>query len=312
MKTTMKKKYLLFAATALTLAACSNDENLNDGPVPIRLSSGIEVQEVTRAATDIQGNAFGAGESVDVFIREDVPTGQTATTKYEFPLTYTTGTGGAMNPPAGKQPYFPTSGNGVNIYAYYPVDVVRYIEDTETVEFTVKSDQSTDADYKASDLMFAEAANVSRTANAVPLTFTHRLSKVTIILEAGAGLEEADLVGAKVELLDVKPEVTITTITCSISAAEGDPTNITVFTSAEGALSGSAIVVPQELPARFVRVTLDDGGVLVGTLSGNVRPNLESGNAYTYTITANLTGLDITASITPWNERNYEGSAEMQ
>ena len=28
MKTTMKKKYLLFAAAALTLAACSNDENL--------------------------------------------------------------------------------------------------------------------------------------------------------------------------------------------------------------------------------------------------------------------------------------------
>ncbi len=36
------KKYLIFAAAALTLAACSNDdENLNGRPVELRLSSGI-------------------------------------------------------------------------------------------------------------------------------------------------------------------------------------------------------------------------------------------------------------------------------
>ena len=65
MKMTIKKKYLLFAAAALTLAACSNDdENLNGGPVELRLSSGIEVQEVTRAATDIQNEAFDANESM--------------------------------------------------------------------------------------------------------------------------------------------------------------------------------------------------------------------------------------------------------
>ena len=306
----MKPSFLLVAAAALTLAACGNDENLNDGPVPIRLSSSLEVQ--TRAATDIQGNAFDANEKVDVFIMEDVPTGQTATTVYDQPLVYTTGGNGAMNP-TGGQPYFPTSGNGVNIYAYYPVDVAYYIEDTETIEFTVKPDQSTEANYKASDLMFAKAANpVSRTANAVPLTFTHLLSKVTIILEAGAGLEEADLIDAKVELLDVKPKITLTTISGSISAAEGEPTNITVFTAAEGALSGSAIIVPQELPARFVRVTLDDGGVLVGTLSGNSRPDLKSGNAYIYTITVNLTGLNITVSIKQWTDNEGSGSAVME
>ena len=50
MKTTIKKKYLIFAAAALTLTACSNDdENLNGGPVELRLSSSLEVQ--TRANT---------------------------------------------------------------------------------------------------------------------------------------------------------------------------------------------------------------------------------------------------------------------
>ena len=44
----MKHPLLFFAAAALTLTACSNDdENLNVGPVELRLSSSLEVQ--TRA-----------------------------------------------------------------------------------------------------------------------------------------------------------------------------------------------------------------------------------------------------------------------
>ena len=40
----MKHSFILFAAVALTLAACSNDdENLNGGPVELRLSSSLEV-----------------------------------------------------------------------------------------------------------------------------------------------------------------------------------------------------------------------------------------------------------------------------
>ena len=110
MKTTIKKKYLLFAAAALTLTACSNDdENLNGGPVELRLSSSLEVQ--TRAATDIQGSAFETGQSVDVFIHEYVTSGA-ATTTYPQPLAYTTGASGAMTP--STQPYFPSSGNSLH------------------------------------------------------------------------------------------------------------------------------------------------------------------------------------------------------
>ena len=67
----MKHPLLFFAAAALTLAACSNDENLNDGPVELRLSSGIEVQ--TRATHNLD-TQLKDGEQVHVWV-DDATTG---------------------------------------------------------------------------------------------------------------------------------------------------------------------------------------------------------------------------------------------
>lgn len=46
------KKYFLFAATVLALAACNkDDENLTNGPVEARISAGVNTPE-TRAIND--------------------------------------------------------------------------------------------------------------------------------------------------------------------------------------------------------------------------------------------------------------------
>ena len=64
----MKHPLLFFAAAALTLTACSNDdENLNDGPVELRLSSSLEVQ--TRAY-QVQDEQLASGETVYVWADE--------------------------------------------------------------------------------------------------------------------------------------------------------------------------------------------------------------------------------------------------
>lgn len=291
----MKKNMIFAAIAALALTACSNDDEIKvGGDNAILLTSSLNVAE-TRAATDIQTSAFDAGETVDVYITEN--NGGNNPTTYPQPIEYSTAAGGALT--VGTQYYYPTSGNGVNIYALYPATAA-------TGElFTIKEDQSTDANYKASDLMYGKPATnnpVSPSANAVDIQFSHLLSKVTINLIAGANVTSLD--GAKVELLGVKPSTTLTAGINghSITAASGDATPITVMTATETVTSGSAIIVPQTLPEMFLQVTLD-GATLTGKLASGT-PVLTAGNAYTYNITVNMRGgaLEIEGSITPWDD----------
>lgn len=288
---------MIFAAiAALALTACSNDDEIKvGGDNAILLTSSLNVAE-TRAATDIQTSAFDAGETVDVYITENEP--GTNETHYNQPILATTKTGGALDLQGGPY-YYPTSGNGVNIYALYPATAA-------TGElFTIKDDQSTDANYKASDLMYGKPATnnpVSPSANAENIQFSHLLSKVTINLKLGENVTSLD--GAKVELLGVKPSTTLTADIngYSITAASGDATPITVMTATETVTSGSAIIVPQTLPEMFLQVTLG-GATLTGKLDSGT-PVLTAGNAYTYNITVNMRGgaLEIEGSITPWDD----------
>ena len=290
----MKKNMIFAAIAALALTACSNDDEIKvGGDNAILLTSSLDVAE-TRAATNIQTSAFDADETVDVYITEH--NGGNNPTTYPQPIEYTTGAGGALT--VGTQYYYPTSGNGVNIYALYPATAA-------TGElFTIKEDQSTDANYKASDLMYGKPATnpVSPSANAVDIQFSHLLSKVTINLKPGANV--ASLNGAEVKLLGVQPSTTLTASKdgCSIAPASGDATPITVMTATETVTSGSAIIVPQTLPEMFLQVTLG-GATLTGKLDSGA-PELTAGNEYTYDITVNVRGgaLEIEGSITPWDD----------
>ena len=297
----------------MTLAACNSE--IDDLNVEIRLKSGLDVQQTdTRATTTIQSDKFDKDAAIDVYISEATKEGQeeTTITKYTQPLTYTIGEDGStMN---GTPQYFPTSGNGVNIYAVYPSGK----KSGET--FTIETDQSDDAKYKASDLMYGAPtgnATVARQKSAVSINFKHLLSKVTVVLKSGAGSPSLD--GAVVKLKGVKPSTTLTASITEgkVSEASGEAKDITVMTAATGVLSGSAVIVPQTLGTGFIEVTLKNGGVLTSTGLSNGSTSLESvvletGKAYTYTITVNLTGLDVSSSIADWGDgSSVTGDAEM-
>ena len=308
------KKYILFASAVVALAACSSNEEMEQiANCEINLSSTLLVQ--TRAAQDIQSTAFDSEQTVDVFISES--TTGTASTTYKQPLKYTTGTGGSLTPE--DTPYFPQNGNGVNIIGLYPSGLTTNIKD-DAVAFSVKSDQSTNVNYKASDLMVGKPENgnpVARTTSSIALQFKHCLSKINVNIKAGAGVSADVLDGATVTIytrtndatFDVNREDVVTAVETQGQAASPFVTMGTLISSQNVFEGLSAIIIPQEIPAgsRFIMISITDGqsttnyAYSLPTTENVIK--FESGYAYTYNLTVTKSGLVVDSStISNWQD----------
>lgn len=306
--------YILFAAAALMLAACSNEDlpgNDPNAPVEIRLTGGLEVQ--TRAPHDLD-TQLKAGEQVHVWVDD---AGNVADKELYKDKKLTAEDNGSLT---GETMYFPQTGNAVDIYALHG----NFGADTdwaesgfwgESITHKVEQDQKTGqpADgYAKSDLVYAKSTGVARNGNptSVNLAFSHLLSKVEVVLVQGEGKPEI----AKMEILNTKLEATFTPdkagdLKVTASGTENPIEIDTDLTSAADAAGtdeskknlNEAIIVPQDLAqgTAFIRVTTAEGGELIYRLPEN--KTFGPAKKYRFTVTANLTELKVVnAEITDW------------
>ena len=295
----MKTKiFMTIAAAATLLTACDkNNEMETPWNGEIRLTTATTDMDVqSRAGQNLQSTQFASGEKISVFINEN---GGSSTT-YTQPLEFTADGSGKLARPLSSQPYFPQSGNGVNIYACYPhgaADAVGTAKD-----FTIRVNQVDDLNYMASDLMLGLPASnpVARTSSEVKLTFTHQLSKINIELVAGAGLQASDLDGAMVALKGIKSTISFDPKIGITGDAKGNVLEVAVMTAATATLTGSAIIIPQTIAkdAAFIEVKLKSGGLLTYKLA--TATTFAPQTQYSYRITVKLTELTVSSEITPW------------
>lgn len=323
------KSYILFAVTALILAACSNDENLDNpnAPVELRLTSSLEVQ--TRAVAYTQGTSLAEGEQVYAWV-DDAGNNNP---KYQArELTATTGGGFTYTPM-----YFPQTNNGVSIYAMHGKFDPSFSEGnafpgTDGVAFTVVADQSgMGTAYTNSDLLYAARQNVARTKDNVELTFYHMLSKMEIAIVRGAGAPElaaddavaiTDVVTdgtfkpTKTDIADQATRQAMITAGSTQAAMLVSQKTCTGFGAADVDYN-EAIIVPQDMVGKKIEFKLADGGTLSYTIPAFTgtpgKAVFESGKRYIYHITLKLTGLEVTAQIEDWTDGGSEsGTAEME
>lgn len=145
----------------------------------------------------------------------------------------------------------------------------------------------TDASYKDDD---------------IKLKFYHRMAKVKYTLKQGEGITQEELDDAKVSIAGYT----------SASFAGGELTG-----SGEGWITptadGEALLVPQNMSGKqFIKVSI----LVDGTLRDFVytpedgAANLESGYAYTYSITVKRTGIEVNAMCGEWSDNEENGDAE--
>lgn len=149
-------------------------------------------------------------------------------------------------------------------YAYYPYQ--SEIGSIEDMQFSVALDQTTPktsnglGGYEASDFLYAKTAGLTASATAVPLTFKHIMSKLTVRLVKGEDFE-----GDMPSTVDLYVYNTVPTATIDLSAGVATRyvkgKTATIKARQTGDYTYSAIIVPQRLSNRVPLIEVTVKGV---------------------------------------------------
>lgn len=273
-----RSNYLYLMATLL-LAGCSADEALDEGGrTPISFGNTVVQTVETRAATNLNEGFLTEGEAVTVKISK---TGVGSYTDYTYVASNDEG---QMTLKGSTTPYYPGDGSNVDIRAYYP--------STAGGSFTVSNDQTTDANYKASDLMFASVSDQARSTSAINLAFAHQMAKIIVNTTAAEG---SGITITGITLKNIKPTVTFTPAATDVAnvvgAASGEAVDITMTNN------GAALIPAQAVNGNFL---------VINTSAGNATYSLTktfaAGHQYIINLTVSSAEVGTTTAITAWSD----------
>ena len=306
----MIRKISIFSAlSALALmAACtSTDDWQGEGDrVPITLTTAIAP---TRTMALTQDEQLLNGETVYIWANQEATAGTTvwADNAYLKAWTLTANGTGALTPANDK--YYPEK--SMSMLALH--GNLTYTEGTSavptgTLNHSVLTDQSTQANYAKSDLLIWAGNNITKQAT-LPLQMHHKLSKIEIQLTS-TDFTAAELNSAVVTITSIKPTATVTidnsvaTTQGTMGSATGSATTITPYRADANEPEYEAIIpCGQAKPATLIHVKMSDE-----TLSFDVNPdapadaaNFLENKRYHYTLTINRKAVAVTTSITDWD-----------
>ena len=286
-------KLLGWAFMALaTITSCSEDTDVLTQESEIKLTSEITPSRVT--ALEYQSTQIVAGQQVGVTIIG-------ATTSHNN-VVWNVGENGALINTGDKVYY---GAGDATITAYHPYNSAWT---STSHSFSVNTDQSSEENYRNSDLLWATAAS-SKTENAVPLEFTHKLAKINVTLDPEENT--MDLSGATISICNTKISTTFNPTTGVISDASGDPKEIKAGVTSAEAYTASAIVVPQTVNSgsQFIKIALGEK-IFYYTLSAN--KELKSGYSHNYTLTVKEQKVEVRgeSEIADWTDESNVGDAE--
>ena len=298
----MKKslRNILIAASLVALAACSSDpDELKDYAGQVRLKGNINT---LTQVSKVNENGFENNDKVGVFIAADGNMKGCDNYFDNIAFSYNS-QNGTLTPSDGKIVCWPETDSKLGVFAYYPynTNVASALE----YPFAVATDQSSPANYFASDFLWAGVKNIEPQTGTIDLQFNHRLSKINITLLAGNGFETAQMVTAKKEFTIIGAATEGTIDLATGTATSGYVVkDITPLYNNE--LGYSAIIYPQTINIVF-KITIDGE-----TYAYSTDATFVAGYQYNFVLTINKGG-ELTESmngVVEWKD-NENGSAVM-
>lgn len=191
-----------------------------------------------------------------------------------------------------------------DFYCYYPYGTPS---DITAHPFSVKTDQSQQADYKASEFLWGKASGVSPTANAVPIITNRSMSNMLIYVAPGKGFTEETLAAAtkSVRICNVKSSATVDLRT-GVATATGSVTEIIPYN--EGTYY-RALLVPQTVADGSNLITITVDGVDY-TLAKGFTFKANTQHKFTVTVNKASSGVDIGVGNWEVDDTDNGGAAE--
>lgn len=276
------KKYILLAAVAISLTACSTEDNYIDDPVAAHISATIGESVMSRASDISWGEEDNIGISMD--------------DRY-LNLKYTTKNGDGTF--EGTPMYFKNKVEPVTITAYYP-HAGNEGEAPAIIETSTGGERQTSAEQPKFDFLYAVQENVTGAEPNVNLSFSHKMSKLTFVFVNGNdGTDVSKITSCEINGLILDGSFNPATGECAASpAASVSPLTLSPVMGEWQPL----ILFPQSVGKVTMKINDSEAQEYSCELKfdGN---RLESGNNYLYTITVKKTGLTVkTYEINKWTE----------
>ena len=289
----MKKLFILMAAVAAMVSCSDNVENIPTTPETDKLP--INISTTLTRATD---SAFEAGDKVGIFVVNE-PNALATSGNHVDNMGFTYTTTWTPDTPI----YWLDQTTKADFYCYYP-----YAEAANTAAhaFATKADQSSLANYKASEFLWGKTTGVAPTEEAVNITTNHTFSNALVILKPGDGFTEESLAAAtkSVKICGVKTNATIDLAT-GVATANGNATEVTPYLE-----NGQyrALIVPQTTAEGALIVVTVDGVDYTLTRSMTFKANKQ----HKFTVTLNKVSNGVNVGIGGWetDEEDYGGDAE--
>lgn len=310
------KMTLGLLALPFLLAGCGGDENLpggevNDGRVALQVTSGIQ----TRAYDD----QWEANDAIGIFalmpgtieIATDETSGMAQGNRQYRTVENALGT---FNPAdATATIYLPVDGTKRDFVAYYPYQ-------PEMAGSTYKIDLSNQAEQKNIDFMVStteqaegssRTTGISKTDPTVQFRFEHKLSKVRLNIETGAGFKgnHSELAGMTVTLTGQQTTADFDVLTDDEITITKGYEGIDLLTAENGRTSEGIVMPSNDY----------DGMQFEFHIKGHKQPyvwelnksekalQFKPGKEYIYNITIHKTSIEVTSTIKDWEPGNGDG-----
>ena len=283
------RKLISLWLCSLALAACT--DTLDEAAVPKPLSVAVNARDIT-ARAPIHGTALPDASNIGISLVAEDGTPYDGVT-YDN-LKYTAA--GTAPDQSWSTPNVPTlSSSPAKLVAYYP-----WAENTDYSAVPVETDTQTDYMYSQ---WLTGLSNANPNANIV---MKHALTAVRVALVKGDFTADVDVssVSVKSPAFATAGAMDATTGALSALTGIGDAVTVTAdFPLTAQATNVEVMAVPDVSVSSGVTTVTTQIGDRKYSVNINFTESYKQGYIYTYTLTLNNTGMEVTSvAVTPWQD----------